>query len=144
MARLPEPANPRATTRAGKIRHFLQKGYTTDEIAEKLAKGNERKKKIIRSQLRRMLVTDEETAQIKAAAAAGVLVDEIEDVAEAVMRRAKKGNIPAAKLAMEASGFHNPRVKHEHTGDIKVTIANVPRPPEVKDDEVVDAEVVED
>jgi hypothetical protein len=63
-------------------------------------------------------------------------------IAGALVRRASKGNVPAAKLAMEASGFHNPRVKHEHTGDIKVTIDNAPRPPVVEDD-VVDGTVVE-
>jgi hypothetical protein len=62
-------------------------------------------------------------------------------VATAVGARAKRGRIDAAKLLMESTGFHNPRVKHEHSGDIKLTL-NIPRPS--FDGEVADADVVDD
>jgi tRNA(Ile2) C34 agmatinyltransferase TiaS len=111
-------------------------------IVEKLAKDDPRKTRVIQMQVGRILVSDEELQADLAAAGHAAVMEQIPEVTKAVVRRAIKGNIPAAKLAMEASGFHNPRVKHEHTGDIKVTIDNAPRPPVVQDD-VVDAEVVE-
>jgi hypothetical protein len=66
----------------------------------------------------------------------------------ALGRRAKKGRPDAIKLLFEASGFHNPKVKHEHSGDINVNL-NVPRPSmekvqNLEDPNIVDAEVVED
>jgi hypothetical protein len=67
------------------------------------------------------------------------------EVTHAVARRGSKGNIPAAKLAMEASGFHNPRMDHHHSGKIEIELKGVPRPAAtVDEDHVVDADVVEE
>jgi hypothetical protein len=142
MANLLEKVNRSSITRADRIRRLLRRGWTTDMIVEKLAKDDPRKTRVIQMQVGRILVSDEELQADLAAAGHAAVMEQIPEVTKAVVRRAIKGNIPAAKLAMEASGFHNPRVKHEHTGDIKVTIDNAPRPPVVQDD-VVDAEVVE-
>jgi hypothetical protein len=54
--------------------------------------------------------------------------------------RAARGRPDAGKIILEASGFHNPRVKHDHSGEIKLTL-NIPRPQ--LDEQVVDADVVE-
>jgi hypothetical protein len=142
MANLLARTNRSSITRADRIRRLLRRGWTTDMIVEKLAKDDPRKTRVIQMQVGRILVSDEELQADLAAAGHAAVMEQIPEVTKAVVRRAIKGNIPAAKLAMEASGFHNPRVKHEHTGDIKVTIDNAPRPPVVQDD-VVDAEVVE-
>lgn len=62
----------------------------------------------------------------------------------ALNRRAHKGNVPAIKLHLEASGLHNPRVKHEHSGEIKVTM-DIPRPTMEQDAiDIPEADVVED
>lgn len=45
----------------------------------------------------------------------------------AVGRRGRRGRIDAAKLIYETTGFHNPKVKHEHSGDINIKI-DMPRP----------------
>lgn len=64
-------------------------------------------------------------------------------ITDALIRRAAKGRPDAIKLAYEASGFHNPRVKHDHSGEINIKL-DMPRPKQVESGEVVDAEVVED
>jgi len=61
--------------------------------------------------------------------------------ARALGRKAGRGYENAIKLLFEASGFHNPRVRHEHSGDIKITL-DIPRP-NFEAETVPDAEVVE-
>lgn len=69
----------------------------------------------------------------------------IPQAVEALNRRAAKGNVPAIKLAMEASGFHNPRTVTEHTGEISISLRGIERAPMIVDeDSVVDAEVVDE
>jgi hypothetical protein len=146
VALLPEPINRKseAVERAQAVfLDSLADGKNYKEIAEQLAKGDPRKAKNWRQRFRNWVIRDEEFAQQLAAVSHAEVVLGTPSIAGALVRRASKGNIPAAKLAFEASGFHYPRVKHEHTGDIKVTIANAPRPPEVVDEQVSDAEVVE-
>jgi hypothetical protein len=60
-------------------------------------------------------------------------------------RRASRGNPTAIRLLFEATGFHNTKVKHEHSGDITVKLEGIPRPEPVveEDHDIVDAEVVD-
>jgi hypothetical protein len=60
----------------------------------------------------------------------------------ALAGRAARGRPDAIKVLFEASGFHNPRVRHEHSGEIKIKL-DMPRPAFGSDDEVVDADVVD-
>ncbi len=63
----------------------------------------------------------------------------------AVGRRARKGNVPAAKLLLEMAGYHNSKVDHNHSGEVKISINNVARPPREKDVvDIPDADVVEE
>lgn len=55
----------------------------------------------------------------------------VPSAASGVGRRARRGRTDAAKLVFEATGFHNPRVSHDHTGEIKITL-DVPRPKRVE------------
>jgi hypothetical protein len=55
----------------------------------------------------------------------------------------QKGNIPAIKLALESSGYHNPRVQHEHSGEVSITIKNAPRPVRTADHTEADAPVID-
>lgn len=57
-------------------------------------------------------------------------------------RRAGKGNVQAIKLLFEASGLHNPKVQHEHSGEVTVKL-DIPRPQFVDATSVPDAQVVE-
>lgn len=52
----------------------------------------------------------------------------------------------ATKLLFETTGFHNPRMKHEHSGEVKITM-DIPRPSFVDANAQIDipeADVVED
>jgi hypothetical protein len=56
------------------------------------------------------------------------------------------GKPDAIKLLMEASGFHNPRVDHKHSGDIniKLTIPRPELPKQAGHAEVVDGTAIEE
>lgn len=58
----------------------------------------------------------------------------------ALGRRAARGRVDAIRLLFEISGFHNPKVQHnhEHSGEIKISLEMGGRP-----EPIVDAEVVE-
>ena len=72
--------------------------------------------------------------------AKGQMLVDLAPAVAAVGKRARRGRTDAAKIIMEATGFHNPKVKHEHSGEISVKL-DIPRPQ--FDHGVSDAEVVE-
>jgi hypothetical protein len=75
----------------------------------------------------------------------GQLVLGLPRAGNALISRASKGNVPAIKLLMEAAGFYNPRVQHDHTGDIKIELKGLNRPGLTSDEQpVVEATVVEE
>jgi hypothetical protein len=118
-------------------------GWSVEELVDKLAKDNPKRKRVVQMQVGRILATDEELQAYLAAAGQGVIIGNIIPLSEALVRRGVKGNIPAIKLAMEASGFYSPKSKVEHSGEISIAVQQVPRPPVVQDD-IPDATVVED
>lgn len=64
--------------------------------------------------------------------------------AEALGARAARGRPDATKILFEASGFHNPRVQHEHSGEIKVKL-EMPRPKfDSEGGHITDADVVDE
>ncbi len=115
-----------------------------EEAIERLAKGDPAKAKRWR---RRMVIwaTDPEFQEMIGQYAKAMQVLHTLPTLRALHRRAMKGNIPAIKLAFESSGFHNPRVQHEHSGDIQITLKGIDRPTVVDDHQepIVDAEVVD-
>lgn len=113
------------------------------EVAQKLSKGDKKKAKRWRQRWRHWVAYDGEFQDVLAALTMAEMRSSLPGINAALVRRAAKGNVPAIKLALEASGFYNPRVEHEHKGDISITIRNAPRPDRVEDDIVADAEVVE-
>ena len=91
-----------------------------------------------------MVRGDDRFHAMVSAAAHGEMVEGLIPATQALGKRAARGRPDAIKLLFEASGFHNPRVKHEHSGDINIHL-DMPRPERVVDeDQVVDAEVVDD
>jgi len=127
----------------------LAAGLSPPEIARKLAKKNGKTPRqyraVIRYRLRhreqlRLAIHDEASAELTRA---------LIPATKALGRRAGRGNVNAIKLLYEASEFHNPRDSTTtHTGEITINIAGIPRPQATigpgSEDEVVDAEVVED
>jgi transposase-like protein len=121
---------------------IIDSGEDYREVANRIADGNPQVAKKWRRRWRQWIQEDEFQKMLHAITM-GELRSDLPVVTAALVRRARKGNIPAAKLALEASGFWSPRQQHEHTGEIKITMTNAPRPTRQEDD-VVDAEVVED
>lgn len=130
------------------MRALINKGMTTHEIATKLAKGSPQKYKSVRAQLRRILATDDKYQVKTGLEAKGAMIEGLVDVTEAMVRRGSRGNVPAAKLVYEATGFHNPRVEHKHSGKVEIAFTGVQRAPLIVDETaagpIVDATVVED
>jgi hypothetical protein len=112
------------------------------EIVERLSGGDPEKAKRWRQRLRTW-ANEPDFQQLIAQYVHGMQILDMGPIIRALTRRAEKGNIPAIKLAMESSGYYNPRVQHEHSGDISITIRNAPRPAPTEDTAIVDAEIVE-
>lgn len=133
-------------TKAQQFRFALLMGETDlppNELAMKLADGDRKRAAMWRKRYQRWK-HDPEFAQLVAAQVNGNLVLALPRTANALIRRATKGNVPAIKLLMEASGFYSPRTQVDHTGEIAITIKGTARPPAVEDESIVDATVVED
>lgn len=121
----------------------LAKKMTPAQIAKHMYPEDKKARKAMRARIWRMVRSDVNFHTKVAQQAKAQMVVDLLPATEALGKRAKRGRPDAIKLLMEASGFHNPRVKHEHSGDIKVTL-DMPRPTRVEtEDDVIDADVVE-
>lgn len=152
MANLPAIANEPSLEKIAVLVDHAANGRTPEELARKLFPGTDRvarrRRRQFADQCYGLAANDPRFQTLIANRAKGKLIWHLNDVAEALVRRASVGGarVDAMKLALEASGFHNPRIQHDHSGEVKLTL-NIPRPP-VLDDEgrpekVVDADVVE-
>lgn len=122
---------------------YLADGLEYRELAEKMGRGNETKARKWRMKIRSWAAADPFFQQSLALATTAELNLGLPLTGRALVRRARKGYVPAIKLLFEASGFYRPTEKHEHSGEIKITVQGMARPPEVED-QVVDATVVDD
>jgi hypothetical protein len=128
---------------------MIDEGKDYREVAEVLGKGDPKKAKRWRSRWRLWITEPEFQGQL-AAICMGELRAGLPASIAALVRRASKGNVPAIKLAMEASGFYNPRMEHHHSGKIEVELKGVPRPAPTTDEDhsneatIYEADVVEE
>lgn len=128
--------------------HFIMAMIETQtwdphEAAKKLAKGDARKAKLWRERWRNWM-TQEEFQTMVAEMAMARLRGGVPAIVDALVRRASKGNVPAIKLALEASGFWSPRSQVEHTGEIAINFRGIERPPLVVDeDNTVEGDIQE-
>jgi hypothetical protein len=113
-------------------------------ISARLAKGDKAEARRWRHTIRKWTYTDAGFQQAMALAYKGeALIGAVESVA-AVGRRAKRGRVDAHKFLAEASGLHNTKVNHEHSGEVTINLRSTPRPVAVETvDSVAEAEVVE-
>jgi len=82
-----------------------------------------------------------------ASVARGEAIMNLIPAVQALSRRAARGRTDSIKLLFELTGFHSPRVQHDHSGEIEIKLTGMHRPPRTVDQlgpPVVDAEVVED
>lgn len=123
------------------IADHIADGKTPGQIAAKMYPHDAERRKIWRNKIRRMMYEDPRMAIAVGQRAKGELIAGLGPTTRAVVNRASRGRIDAAKLVYETTGFHNPKVKHEHSGEIKVKL-EMPRPD--FNHEVPDADVVEE
>lgn len=81
----------------------------------------------MRAKIHRMAATDETVRLIVAEHVTGKMVSALPQITDALIKRAKRGRPDAIKLIFEATGYYNPKVKHEHSGDITIKL-DIPRP----------------
>lgn len=153
MAGLParkQQSSPEPSKFQEKVAELVARGYQPAEIARLRFPGNtdedKRRRHLLRKKLWRAVRSDAIVHQRVAEIAKAHLVMGVAPASQRLAKRSKRlGKSQDVKLLYEASGFHNSRVQHEHSGDIKITL-DIPRPTRlsIEDDEVVDAEVVEE
>ena len=146
------PDMPKALVSGERQRRFvaaLMKGHTPDQIARKLAPNNPKRQRYIRGQVLFSAAHSPEFLQWQSSQAKGEVIMGVPGMGAALVKRAHRGRTDAIKLGLELTDIHNPRVKHDHSGDININL-NMPRPGKVEnktaldDPNIVDAEVVED
>lgn len=132
---------------AAGIESGLLSGMSVDDMAKKMGGTNRRKRARARKRILQILATDKELAGRIDAYTTAILRGYQMPVAESLGQVAMSGKFQSQKLLLEATRFHNTKVDHNHSGDIKITV-DMPRPPRRIDPEtdgdVVDADVVQD
>lgn len=130
----------------------LMAGHTAASIARKLAKGDTKKYHRIYNKVRKLAQYDARFQARMMAHAKGESIMGLGKQVKAVGRRAERGRVDAAKLLWAMNGFHNERVDHRHSGEVKISVS-IPRPSATQDhvagpgkleEGYVDADVVED
>jgi hypothetical protein len=123
----------------------MAKGMLPMDIARKLYPHDRKKRLACYMRIRRRVLSDERVAQrVREDIQIGMLAS-LGPAVHALGARAGRGRVDAIKLLLEATGVHNPRVQHEHSGEIKIKL-DLPRPAyaDANGADVVDADVVED
>ena len=119
----------------------MSDGMAYTVVASKLSKGDPKAAKVWRARIRTWIRDNPAFREALAVDGRTIAMAATGPIVEKQVQRAMRGRTDAAKLVMEISGFHNPKVQHDHkhsgTIDIKLTMGGRPEP-------VVDAEVVED
>lgn len=127
------------------IASYLIEGYSPGQIAKAFHGNDKKAKKRMRAKVRKLLANDPKLAEEVGKRGMAKLTARLGPVLDGLIGKAETGNPIAAKLVLEASGFHNPRTQHEHSGEVKITMS-IPRPaaPEQKTIDIPDADVVEE
>ena len=141
MANLPETRTKESTELTRKltpnersIYTAIRMGYSLKDLAKKAYPSIKGNKKQLRDRmdflirLEGLLATSEPLQLAVSNASQANLIQSLPTVTEAVAGRATRtGRADIVKLVFEASGSHNPHIKHEHSGDIEIKLS-MPRP----------------
>ena len=138
----PDPLDLLSTNQLMAIELLLD-GNTPNKAAKLLARKLDKNWRVCRRWMVRWYHHDEAFKAVLATYSHMNLGLAMPRITMAVANRAARGNPNMARLAMEASGFHNPKVDHKHSGEIKISITGIPRPSE-ETQVIEDAEVVEE
>jgi transposase-like protein len=141
LARLPPEPQRELTKPQEAVLEALTDGMTVRTVAEKIGGDDMAKRKLWRRRIRYWMKEDPLFRAHLGLAAAGESMLATPAMVQAQIKRAMRGRTDAARLMFEVSGFHNPKVQHnhEHSGTIDINLKMGGRP-----EPVVDAEVVED
>lgn len=126
----------------------LMKGYSSEQIACKLDPSKGSKYRRLKGEIQWTAAHSQEYLEWQVGRAKGAIIEDVHELGAALVKRGKRGRTDAIKLGLEMTDIHNPKVKHQHSGDISINL-NMPRPPRVDnpaaqlDEPIVDAEVVE-
>jgi hypothetical protein len=151
VARLPAPTNEESISVEedrfrSAVADLAAQGKTPPEIARALAPNDPKRRKTLRSRIWALAYRERDFAARVQERVFGKMLFGLGPATDGLVARASRGRPDAIKLLYEASGFHNPRVKHEHSGDIKIKL-EMPRPEgktvEAEVEEIQDAEVVD-
>jgi hypothetical protein len=126
-------------TRANKIRKLLEKGYTPPQIAKAMAKRGMGTEKTIRRQAQKLAGQEKGFLFGQLSEVRGMGLTAAPDAMNGLIRRARAGRPDAVKLLFEVTGIHNPKMQHEHSGDISIRL-ELPRPTPPK---AIDSEATE-
>lgn len=152
LAKVVEPALKGAVTFTkieDDILWTMAEGRSPTMIAKTLRPGDKTGQATMRRRIYNMYkqprMQDELAARLKLMTIMG-----LGPAVRALNRKAAAGRVDAIKVLFEASGFYNPRIQHDHSGEIEITIRNAPRPERVKEEylgnhvieAIIDAEVV--
>ena len=107
-------------------------------MAQKLARGNTKRRKLWLARIWRALESDRLLHDRIARRAQAELALALPAAAAGLARRSSGGRPDAVKLVFEASGFYNPKVNHNHSGEVTIRLEGIPRPPRRVDAEVSD------
>jgi hypothetical protein len=149
VANLPAPISPSPLPEDNRtyqnIIDSLERGEMPAEIARRVEPTDKRARGRIRRKIHRMARTDIHFQRAIAERAKANFILGLPAMSVAMTRRASRGRVDAAKFIGEASGFHNPKVQHEHSGEVTIKL-DLPRPTftDPGASQVVDAEVVDE
>ena len=127
MALVPQKAKSISDSQLDGLLEQLSKGVGIHEIAKKVHPNDRIARQRLRRQLYKALASDELVAKAIGERARVELLAGLIAGSRALARRAARGNVQAIKLINETTGLHNPRVQHEHSGEITIKL-DLPRP----------------
>lgn len=147
MANLPAttPKNAVSEDYIARLAELVGEGQHPKDLARKLHPHDRAARRRTYMRLRRLALSDARLAQTVSDDAKLDLIVGLRPTVQALIRHARR-RPDAAKLVLEASGFHNPRVSHEHSGEVNIKVT-MPRPDfksTQAQEPVVDADVVDD
>lgn len=145
------PELSKADKLAVKVGVLISLGVSRNDLAKQLGKGDPVRQKAWRQKIRLLLATNPLTQAQLGMAAQADLWESLGPATQAIIARAKRGRPDAVRMVWAATGFHNEKVQHDHSGEVQVTLA-INRPARVEDrtkrmdleEGIVDAEVVEE
>lgn len=135
-----KPADVATQAQVDAIVAALSVGLTPYQLAKKLHPHDRSSRRVAARRLEAIALNDDRVGEQLMAQVRFTMLAGLGPATRALVSRASSRNVQAIKLLYEATGVHNPRVKHEHSGEISIKF-DIPRP--TFEGSMADADVVE-